>query len=211
MMRRTLLILGIVALAGAWFSPLPWLAQGAFFAHMARHMLVVALAAPLLALGIAGSSLDPVRKWPALFPPIPISLLELLVVWAWHTPALHHAARQSLSGFAIEQGSFLLCGFLIWLSVFGGKPADREERAGAGVAALLLTSMHMTLLGALLALAPRALYQHATHFPGLTQLEDQHLGGAVMLIVGGVSYLAGGLWLTACLIRQGSKAREMVT
>ena len=71
--------------------------------------------------------------------------------------------------------------------------------------------MHMTLLGALLALAPRALYQHATHFPGLTQLEDQHLGGAVMLIVGGASYLAGGLWLTAGLIRQGSKAREMVT
>ena len=88
MMRRTLLILGIVALAGAWFSPLPWLAQGAFSAHMARHMLVVALAAPLLALGIAGSSLDPVRKWPALFPPIPISLLELLVVWAGIISAL---------------------------------------------------------------------------------------------------------------------------
>jgi putative membrane protein len=32
-------------------------------------------------------------------------------------------------------------------------------------------------------------------------LSDQHLGGAIMLIVGGASYLAGGLWLTALLVR----------
>jgi Cytochrome c oxidase caa3 assembly factor (Caa3_CtaG) len=67
-MRRTLFVLGMLALACAWFGPLPKLAQQAFFAHMTMHMTVVAIAAPLLALGIAGSLLDPVRKWPALFP-----------------------------------------------------------------------------------------------------------------------------------------------
>ena len=36
---------------------------------------------------------------------------------------------------------------------------------------------------------------------GLTPLEDQHLGGAIMLLVGGVSYLLGGLWLTVGLLR----------
>lgn len=61
--------------------------------------------------------------------------------------------------------------------------------------------MHMTLLVALLALTPRPLYLHAGGFSRLTPLEDQHLGGAIMLIVGGVSYLAGGLWLTAGLVR----------
>jgi putative membrane protein len=66
---------------------------------------------------------------------------------------------------------------------------------------LLLTSMHMTLLGALLALSPRPLYFHIAGFSGLTPLEDQHLGGAIMLLVGGVSYLLGGLWLTVGLLK----------
>jgi putative membrane protein len=65
--------------------------------------------------------------------------------------------------------------------------------------------MHMTLLGALLALSPRPLYEHAHAagmVAGLTPLDDQHLGGAVMLLVGGVSYLIGGLVLIARLLRE---------
>jgi len=209
-MRNAWLILGMLALAGVWLGPLPQLAHGAFFAHMAMHMGVVAVAAPFLALGIAGRSHDPVRRWPALFPPIPISLAELVIVWAWHAPALHHAARHSAAGVVAEQGMFLLAGLLVWLAAFGGDPLRRRDRAGAGVAALLLTSMHMTLLGALLALTPRPLYAHAAHFPALTPLEDQHLGGAIMLIIGGISYLAGGLWLTAGLVRGAVRKRETV-
>jgi putative membrane protein len=56
--------------------------------------------------------------------------------------------------------------------------------------------MHMTLLGALLALTPRPLYPHADGFAGLTALEDQHLGGAIMLLIGGIAYLLCGLALT---------------
>jgi putative membrane protein len=43
---------------------------------------------------------------------------------------------------------------------------------------------------------------------GLTALEDQHLGGAIMLLVGGVSYLLGGLWLTMGLLRDLESAPE---
>ena len=67
--------------------------------------------------------------------------------------------------------------------------------------ALLLTAMHMTLLGALLGLTPRPLYQHMDGFSGLSALDDQHLGGAIMLLIGGISYLLGGLWLTIRLLR----------
>ncbi len=200
-MRPVPCVLGVLALGALWFGGLPQLAREAFYAHMAMHMGVVAIAAPLLALGIAGSACDPVRRWPAFFPPIPISLLELVVVWAWHAPAIHHLARHSLAGLAVEQAAFLLSGFLVWISVFGGDATQRQERAASGIAALLLTSMHMTLLGALLALTPRPLYKHASDSASLTTLEDQHLGGAIMLIVGGISYLAGGLWLTATLVR----------
>ena len=65
-----------------------------------------------------------------------------------------------------------------------------------------MTSMHMTLLGVLLALAGRPLYAHGGALPsGLSALQDQHVGGVVMLTVGGLSYLAGALWLLASLLR----------
>ncbi|MBA3562658.1 MAG: cytochrome c oxidase assembly protein [Gammaproteobacteria bacterium] len=201
-MRRWILVLGLLVLAAAWLGPLPGLAPRAFFAHMSMHVCVVAIAAPLIAVGLAGSAWDPVRWRPALFAPLPASVLEFVIVWAWHAPALHHAARHVPLALIAEQASFLLAGLMLWLSAFGGRPELRTSRAGAGIAGLLATSMHMTLLGTLLALASRPLYAHAAGgFAGLTPLEDQHLGGLLMLIVGGAAYLIGGLCLLAGLLR----------
>jgi putative membrane protein len=194
------LVLGILSLCAVWLGPLPRLAHHSFAAHMTMHMGVVAVAAPLLSLGLRGK-LDPVRRAPTLFAPIPLSVLELIVVWAFHTPALHHAARHEPWMRVLEQGSFLVCGLLLWLSVLGGSPEERDARRGSGVLALLLTSMHMTLLGALLALPPRVLYAHDSVPGQLSALDDQHLGGAIMLLVGGVVYLFGGVWLAAGLLR----------
>jgi len=200
-MRRGVVAAGLLILAAVWLGPLPQLARQAFFAHMLMHMGVVAVAAPVLALGIAGSRVDATRQVPRLFAPIPASILELVVVWAWHAPALHHAARHHTGVLIIEQGMFFVAGVFVWLSAFGGTLARRSNRSAAGLVALLLTAMHMTLLGALLALSPRPLYGHTGEFPGLTPLDDQHLGGAIMLLVGGISYLLGGLWLTIRLLR----------
>lgn len=211
MRRAALLALGLLALAFAWLGPARWLAPGPFSAHMTMHMTVVAVAAPLLALGLAGGGLDPVRRWPALFPPVPASIVELLVVWGWHAPAPHHLARHATPWLVLEQATFLASGLLVWLASVGGARAPggggAGDRAGAGLVALLLTSMHMTLLGALLALPPRPLYDHGAHAPGLDALADQHLGGAIMLVVGGVAYLAGGLGLAAGLLRRGRARR----
>jgi putative membrane protein len=201
-MRTTLLIGGLAVLATAWLGPLPDLARQSFAAHMTMHMAVVAVAAPLLALALAGTAVDPARATPRLIAPIPASMLELVVVWAWHAPALHHAARHETWAFVVEQASFMTVGFLLWVAVFGGDPVQRRSRGGAGVVALLLTSMHMTLLGALFALANRPLFLHdPAEQAVVSTLADQHLGGAIMLLVGGTAYLAGGLWLTAGMLR----------
>jgi putative membrane protein len=200
-MYRTLLVCGCLTLAAVWLGPLPQLARQAFWAHMTMHMGVVAVAAPLLTMGVIGGQLDPVRKIPQLFAPIPASILEFVAVWAWHAPALHQAARHSTVGLVAEQGTFLLAGLFLWLSACGGEAWCRGPRTAAGVVGLLLTAMHMTLLGALLALSPRPLYAHGHGVAGLTALEDQHLGGAIMLLVGGVAYLLGGLGLMVGLLR----------
>jgi putative membrane protein len=201
MMRKVILTCGLLVLAAAWLSPLRGIANHAFYGHMTVHMAVVAIAAPLLALAISGTRWDPVCRVPALFPALPASLLELAVVWLWHTPVLHQAARQHPAIFAAEQATFLLSGLALWIAVFGGNRATRADRSATGVVALLLTAMHMTLLGALLALSPRALYTHTHSSTGMSPLDDQHLGGAIMLIIGGLSYVAGGLYLSADLLR----------
>ena len=198
MTRAMLLVLAACVLAGVWFAPTT--IEGSFSAHMTRHMGVVAIAAPLLAVGLSGTAFDPVLRHPAIFAPIPASLVELAAVWVWHAPALHELARESTFALALEQGSFLVSGCFVWMAAVGGV-GDRD-RGALGVVALLLTSMHMTLLGALLALSPRPLYGTATC--GVANaLQDQHVGGAIMLLVGGLSYLLGGLLLTSGLLGRG--------
>ncbi len=210
---------GLVVLAVVWIGPLPEWSRHSFAAHMAMHMSVVAVVAPLLAAGVAGGRCDPVR-WLAtrtsgsgqstglllvpavLLSPVVASVIEFIIVWAWHAPALHHAARHSTSLLVVEQGSFLAVGLMVWLAAFGGSAAQRHLRAAAGIAGLLLTSMHMTLLGVLLALATRPLYTHGAEVGfGLTALQDQHLGGVLMLSFGGIAYMAGALVLLSGLLR----------
>ncbi len=156
--------------------------------HMAAHMAAVAVAAPLLAYGL------PARGGGA-GAPLGWATVEFVVVWAWHAPALRDATDMSPVLGLVEQSMFLGVGVGLWRAAFAA-PAG-------GVAALLLTSMHMTLLGVLIAMAPQPLYpmmaMHAA--PGLDALTDQQLGGTVMLIVGGASYCLGGLWMLAQLLR----------
>ena len=100
----------------------------------------------------------------------------------------------------LEQASFFSVALLLWVLALSGPPLT-------GALTLFFTSMHMTLLGALLGLAPRAIYSghhHAEGWLGLAPLLDQQVGGVVMLAVGGVVYLAGGLALTARALRPSS-------
>lgn len=202
MTRPATLALGALALIVAWAQLGRASGHPSFVAYMAAHMTVVAVAAPLLALGVAGSHWDPVGRWPRWFPPLGASLVELVVVWAWHTPALHELARRQSPALVLEQASFLGAGLFLWLSVLGGDIAgDTLRRRGVGIVALLLTAMHMTLLGALLALAPRPLYESVHAATGMSALDDQHVGGAVMLVLGGATYLIAGVWLSWGLVR----------
>jgi putative membrane protein len=203
-MQAGLFALGLLVLAVVWLAPLSSVLPGSFTAHMTMHMGVVAVAAPLLAIGAAGHRFDPVRWAPAWFAPIPVSFLELAAVWFWHAPTLHHAARHTTVGLVLEQACFLVTGLWLWMSAVGGDPSRGASRRAVGVVALLLTSMHMTLLGALLALAPRVLYAHGAHagLGAVSPLQDQQLGGAIMLAVGGASYLVGGVGLSAALFRR---------
>jgi putative membrane protein len=180
MIRPLLFTLALATLAAAYL--LPWMDWLGFFPrHMVQHMALVALAAPLLVLALPGRGPVP--------PVLPAALIEFAVVWAWHLPALHGFACMGGVWKVAEQSSFLAAGLLVWRSAL----AAEQPLAGAG--GLLLTSMHMTLLGALLTLAPAPLYSGSCALCG--SLPGQQLGGILMLALGTPVYLVGGLWLVS--------------
>ena len=205
MIDRNLTIAGVIALLLAWAGPLPGLVAGSFAAHMALHMTVVGIGIPLLAAGIG--PLVAQRNWlrSQIALPIAVSILDLVVVWGWHAPALHHASRTLPWVLAAEQLSFALVSLLVWLVALASTTETRRSAALAGAMALFFTSMHMTLLCALLGLSPRPLYaghHDGNGWLGLSPLADQQVGGVVMLAIGGVVYLVGGLMLMARVLRR---------
>lgn len=168
---------------------------GPFTAHMLAHMTLVVAVAPLVAAALVRTRVNRLRC-----SPITASLIEFVVVWAWHTPALHLSARHHIGMFLAEQVSFLAAATLLWLAILGGDREARALRAGTGIIALVLTFAHMTMLGAIMALSPRALYAH-----GSADLGDQQLGGAVMIAVSTIAYLGAALWLSRSLLQMQPK------
>jgi putative membrane protein len=166
--------------------------------HMAAHMGAVSVAAPALAFALARRRVG--TGGGAGGSPLGWATVEFVVVWAWHAPAARALADTHIAVALVEQAMFLGVGVGLWRAALA-HPA-------AGVAALLLTSMHMTLLGALIGLAPRPLYaMMAMHpVPGLDALADQQAGGVVMLVVGGAAYCLGGLALLGTLLRERAAA-----
>ena len=192
-LRPLWLALGAASFAVLWAGPLPGLARaGSHAAHMILHMGVVAVAVPLVALGLA-PALSRGRLAagaPALL--ATATMIDLVVVWGWHLPAFQTAARASGGILALEQASFALAALLVWLPALAGP-------AFAGALALFFTAMHMTLLGVLIAVSPVLLHGHEGHTGlwGLDAMQDQELGGIVMLAVSGSVYLLAGLRLAA--------------
>jgi len=172
-------LLALSLLAALWLSPLPGLATGSMVLHMVLHLGVTAVVPALYA---------PKFRLPAGAMALTLgAVAEMLVVWAWHLPSLHLWARLTTTGFILEQASFLGAGMLLWATV-------RAAGGFGGAVVLLATTMHMTLLGALIGLSPRDLYGDicAGHL-GLSALQEQQVAGAMMAGAGGAIYLIAAL------------------
>jgi len=205
-MRMAPILSGFAVLAAGWATAAA--SHAGMTGHMAAHMAAVAVAAPLIACGIAGTRIDPATRWPIVVAPLQMSIVELLVVWGWHLPAARDLAAASATGLMLEQAMFLVAGLLLWSACLGTREGNSSARRAAGILALLLTTMHMTLLGALIALAPRTLFgTSGCGLLGVTlaPLPDQQIGGVIMLLVGGGSYLLGGLALLLGLLRNDAQ------
>jgi putative membrane protein len=182
--RRPAGAVAIGVLAAAFLSPLCALSAALFSARIVHHVLLVAVAAPLLALA-----------WPARTPP-PKTLAFLaatMTLWAWHLPPAYDLALSNMAVYWTMQLSLIGTAVLFWQAAF-----DRREAALQGPVLVLAGFMQMALLGALLTFAPEPLYAIHAVAPlgwGLTPLADQQLAGLIMWVPAGLPFLAFGGWL----------------
>lgn len=170
-----------LALACAFVSPLCALSSALFSARVVHHILLVAVAAPLLAMA---------RPLPSHTNAGLPFLVSTVVLWLWHLPAAYDAALGHVGLYWIMQISLLGTAWLFWRAVFSQPPAS-------GAAWVFAAYLAMGMLGALLTLTPEPLYAIHTTAPmawGMTALSDQQLGGLVMWVPAGLIYaLWGGL------------------
>src|SRR5947207_10173012 len=85
----------------------------------------------------------------------------------------------------------------------------RCRNSGVAAAHLFATMLHTSILGALVALAPRVLYRLQTEGAaawGLTPLQDQQLAGLIMWIPAGGIYAGAALLFFAGWVRQSGVA-----
>lgn len=227
---QPLALAGAIGGASALFLALIWpldvFSESSFAAHMAQHMLLIAVAGPLLALGrvsvpinatistlssSAAAALSLPRKWiRILLLPSVVFILHGAVIWIWHAPLPFELALRIEWVHTLEHLCFLIAGYWYWAILI--RHVENEGYAAASLS-ILSTLMHTGLLGALITFAPRPLYATYVTTQGSVEaaLQDQQLAGLLMWIPMGACYLVGGLAFAAAWLRNVDKHRERPT
>jgi len=212
--------LGWLALYAALLTPIDTGGERLFCVHMVQHELLMVVAAPLLVLGrpleawawglppswrVRSAHVARVsvlgRLWYALCEPLGAWCVHFVALWAWHVPRFFAAALESEVVHVLQHASFLASALFFWWAVFG-RGVRRPD--GASMALVFSTMMHTSALGALLTFAPTPWYPHYVGTTLLSPVEDQQLGGLVMWVPGGLSYLAAGLWIVAGWLKRST-------
>ncbi|MEA3008944.1 MAG: putative rane protein [Sphingomonadales bacterium] len=217
----TLFASGWLVLALALTSPLHEGGEQSFTLHMIEHELVMLAAAWLLAasrplpvflwalphemrgrVGALGTASWLSAPWRFLTDPVVATIVQALMLVAWHMPALFDRALGSEAWHVGQHLCFLGSALLFWWAMANGRGT------GYGLAALCLfaTSLVGGMLGALMSVSASPWYRGYAAMAmtplGLDPAEDQHLAGLLMWIPGGLVHAGAALfflykWLKA--------------
>ena len=190
---------GLFALWIAVGSPLTSLDDEMLVVHMVKHLLVMAVAAPMLLLGaphlpIAYPFLHrpPVERLTrALTHPVFCWLSATLAVMVWHVPAVFELGMRSHWWHHVQFTCFLVAGVLFWWPVIQPWQNARWSRWFIPVY-LFLATLPCDVLSAYLTFCDRVVYASYLDVPhalDTTALQDQQLAGALMWVSITFAYL----------------------
>lgn len=200
---------GIFVSIAAYLPPIDSLADQLFSMHMLQHLLITAVAVPLLILGAPVLVL--LRGFPVairkkiLFPllqssrfrffkkwigrPLVAAFLYEGIFWFWHIPYFYNRALLNDAIHLLEHGCMALAAINLWRVLIDAPPFKSKVQIPVRFLILgLLTTMDMALSAAL-TYSNRVWYAYdqlpLPNWWKWDRLQDQQLGGVVMWVPGG--------------------------
>lgn len=212
--RTLLFALGLLSVLAALDSPLDPLADESFAAHMTQHVLLLAVAPPLIVLS---------APWMRLWQPLPLRfrravaralalsprarlvrsaahrLAHPVTAWVlfdvtlvvWHVPALYDLTLRNQWIHETEHLLFFGTGLLFWVAVLDSPPFRAKLDWLPRIVYVTTSMLVGWVLAVVLAFAPSPLYPAYADLPhragGLTPLGDQQLAAGVMWVPGSLA------------------------
>jgi putative membrane protein len=216
-------ISGLVAIWVAVGSPLASMDHDLLSIHMVQHLLLMAIAPPLLLLGRPALPLlhgMPKRFVQDLMGPFlrwaPVRQLGKIVtrtvfcwivatitVIAWHLPSLFALGLRSGAWHEIQHASFLLAGLLFWWPVIQPLPSASHSAGWSVPLYLFFATLPCDALSAFLTFCGRVVYPaYLSALPPfkISALQDQEWAGVLMWVSITFIYMVPALVLTVRLL-----------
>ena len=210
---------GIISILVAVASPLAELDHELLSVHMVQHLLLMAVAPPLILLGapvpalLRGLPQDFVRavvsrlQRSAVARQIAGSLGHPVVCWfaatftviGWHIPSLFALGMHSALWHEIQRASFLVAGLLFWWPVIQPWPSASRWSKWSTPLYLFLATLPCDALSAFLTFCGRVVYPHYQSVSGPMQilaLRDQEWAGVLMWVSVTFIYMLPAMVLT---------------
>ena len=201
--RKALSFGGFLAvLLGALTGPVHDLSDYYLFsAHMVQHMLLIFAMPPLLLYGTPGWMLRPLLRDPRLLglgrlltgPAGAFTAFNLVLV-AWHLPPLYNLAMEHHGVHIVEHLLIMAASVILWWPVLAPLPELPRAAYPVQLLYLFVVGLPMVMVAIFISMADSVLYPYYEAAPRiweqLTPRADQHLGGLIMWIPGGLIFLA---------------------
>ncbi len=210
---------GLAVIFIALVSPLNQVNEELFLAHMTQHLLLGDIAALLLVVGLTGPLLAPilrlrVARWLQFFAHPLVALPAWLInLYVWHLPVLYQATITSELAHAAQHACFIGFGMLVWMPLFGPLPMPEWFGYPAKFAYLLAFRFAGGVLGNVLIWSSSEIYpdygETSIAF-GIGGLQDQSIGGSLMMMESIVLTVVLMAWLGIEFAKRDEAAQELV-
>lgn len=190
---------GLVLWSAALLGPVDAYSEDLLSLHMAQHLLLAELGAPLILAGVRAPVVFFLLPRPALVAlarrkrlrsvlswvsqPLPAIAIYLLVLYGWHFALTFEAATENPLLHALQHQSFIAISVLVWLPAL--QPTRRRMPGELWKAGHIMgaRTVGMFLGMAFIVMRSPAYPLYAERAPrhGLTGLEDQKIAGGMML------------------------------
>jgi cytochrome c oxidase assembly factor CtaG len=212
--------ISMLLLMTAVLSPVDRLGEDYLFsAHMVQHILLGDLAPLFLLLSLSRVIMRPATKrlmrvekaLGRLAHPITFIVAWLTLVYFWHIPALYNGALEHPFLHALEHATFFTAGTLLWWPLVQPVPMRRPLEGTMGLAYIFAAKMTLGVLGLYLTWSTSVAFSYYLDVPriwNLTPIQDQNVGGAIMMVEQALVLLSVFFLLFVRMLTQSEEAER---